>query len=288
MTTKIAILPGRAVIRISGEETLGFLQDLVTANIAGLAPGQSAHAGLLTPQGKILFDFHILATGNGVLIDCAASQADQLLQRLMMYRLRRKLEMSRAEELGVAAAWDGPPPALPEDCVAAPDSRSGQLGSRLVGLKQALEALSDHTAEDYARHRHELGIADADEAGSGELFPHEANYDQFGSVDFSKGCYVGQEVVSRMQHRGTARSRVVPVTTGEPALPQPGTDVMAGGRRIGSIIAAAGASGLAVVRLDRAGQATEAGESLTAGDVAVTLHKPQWAAWELAPGPEAE
>jgi folate-binding Fe-S cluster repair protein YgfZ len=103
MTVFIASLPDRAVIEIKGEDTLPFLQDLVTANVTDLKPGQGVHSALLTPQGKILFDFFILATESGVLIDCAADNAAGLVQRLAMYRLRRALGIDLVGNLAVAA-----------------------------------------------------------------------------------------------------------------------------------------------------------------------------------------
>ena len=120
------------------------------------------------------------------------------------------------------------------------------------------------------------------------MFPREANYDQFGSVDFRKGCYVGQEVVSRMQHRGTARSRIVPVEAAT-ALPAAGAVVIAGERQSGRIVAASGSRGLALVRLDRATAALAGGSGLSVDGIGLTMHKPSWARWaDPASAPEGE
>lgn len=283
MTVFIASLPDRAVIEIKGEDTLPFLQDLVTANVADLQPGQAVHSALLTPQGKILFDFFILAVDGGVLADCAAQDAAGLVQRLTMYRLRRALEIAPVDTLAVAAAWGGADlSALSEGHVFA-DPRNAELGSRVIAPEVVIASISSHPPEAYVDHRYRLGIGDAAEIGSGELFPHEACYDQFATVDFSKGCYVGQEVVSRMQHRGTARSRLVPVD-GASALPAPGAKITANDRQVGTLKGAHGSNGLALIRLDRAAKAHQAGKALSVDGQPVTMHKPAWARWQDAAG----
>lgn len=278
MTVFIANLPDRAVIEIKGEETLAFLQDLVTADVAGLKPGQAAHGALLTPQGKILFDFFIVAVAGGVLIDCAAENAAMLAQKLTMYRLRRALDIDLAAGLAVAAVWgEADVPALDNAHVFA-DPRNVELGSRVIAPSAVVQSISNQPAEAYQDHRYRLGIGDASEIGSGELFPHEACYDQFASVDFSKGCYVGQEVVSRMQHRGTARSRLVPVE-GSADLPAPGAKVTVDDRQVGTLLGSHGSNGLALIRLDRAAKAAKAGKVLSVDGLPISMHKPAWARW---------
>jgi folate-binding Fe-S cluster repair protein YgfZ len=115
MAASLARLDDRAIIEISGEGTLAFLQDLITADVEGLQPGDAAHGGLLTPQGKIMFDFFVLATGGGVLIDCAREQRDALLQRLMMYKLRLPLDIAARDDLSVAVAWQERPDDVPDE-----------------------------------------------------------------------------------------------------------------------------------------------------------------------------
>ncbi len=278
MTVFIASLPDRAVIEIKGAETLAFLQDLVTANVAGLKPGQAAHGALLTPQGKILYDFFIVAVAGGVLLDCAADNAAEFARKLTMYRLRRALEISVAADLAVAAVWgDTDLPPLSDAHVFA-DPRNVELGSRVIAPQAVIESISSQPAESYRAHRYKLGIGDASEIGSGELFPHEACYDQFSSVDFSKGCYVGQEVVSRMQHRGTARSRLVPVDA-IADLPAPGAKVSVDDRQVGTLLGSQGSIGLALIRLDRAAKAAKASKILSVDGQPINMHKPAWAGW---------
>lgn len=278
MTVFIASLPDRAVIEIKGEDTLPFLQDLVTANVADLKPGQGVHSALLTPQGKILFDFFILAIEGGVLIDCAADSAASLVQKLTMYRLRRVLSIDQADNLAVAAAWDEADLSSLSEGYVFPDPRDAAMGSRVIASQAVIASISSQPPESYLEHRYKLGIADAAEIGSGELFPHEACYDQFSSVDFSKGCYVGQEVVSRMQHRGTARSRLVPIDASS-ALPAPGAKVVADDRPVGTLLGTQGSNGLALIRLDRAAKAAQAGKVLSVDGQQITMHKPGWARW---------
>jgi folate-binding protein YgfZ len=278
MAASLARLDDRAIIEISGEGTLAFLQDLITADVEGLQPGDAAHGGLLTPQGKIMFDFFVLATGGGVLIDCAREQRDALLQRLMMYKLRLPLGIAARDDLSVAVAWQERPDDVPDEATCFADPRVASMGWRMIAPAAALGSVSGADGDEYRTARYRIGLADSMEIGSGELFPHEANYDQFGSVNFRKGCYVGQEVVSRMQHRGTARSRIVPVEA-QAALPEPGAPVMAGSRQSGKLIGASGHHGLAVIRLDRAAAAVAAGSGLSVDGVAITMHKPDWASW---------
>jgi folate-binding protein YgfZ len=275
MTILIAHLSDRAIIEVRGEETRGFLQDLVTANVGNLQSGEAAHGGLLTPQGKILFDFFIVATPEGVLIDCEADAAATLAQRLTMYKLRRALAIEVLEPMAVAVAWGGSDLPQLEGAHVYADPRNPELGLRVIAAESVIKSIANQPADAYRAHRYKLGIADSAEIGSGEMFPHEANYDQFGSVDFKKGCYVGQEVVSRMQHRGTARSRIVPVKAGND-LPDAGAKIMAGGKPAGALIGTHATSGLAVIRLDRAAKADN---YLSVDGLAITMQKPSWAKW---------
>ena len=132
MTVFIASLPERTVIEIEGEGTLAFLQDLVTANVAGLSPGEAAHGALLTPQGKILFDFFVLATDDGVLIDCAKDSAASLVQKLTLYRLRRALSIEPLNDLAVAAIWGTSQGYTVDGGRVFADPRNANLGARVI------------------------------------------------------------------------------------------------------------------------------------------------------------
>ena len=277
MTLSIAVLPDRAIMGVEGMEARGFLHSLLTCDVQPLTPGEGAYGALLTPQGKVLFDLFTLATDTGFLLDAAAAAADDLVKRLLMYRLRRKIEIALKADLGVAAIWSGAVASELDGAVVFRDPRAQGLGARAIGPLALLEAAATVDAARYHAHRIALGIADsARDIGSGQFFPHEANLDQLNGVSFTKGCYVGQEVVSRMEHRGTARSRIVPVRFGGPAI-APATEVAAGGRSLGRILSTHEARGLAFLRLDRAAAALTAGEPLMAGETPIAIERPEWA-----------
>jgi tRNA-modifying protein YgfZ len=274
-----SVLPSRAVLRVRGPDARKFLQGLITNDI-GKADGAAAiHAGLLSPQGKILFDFFVVADGDGLLIDAARDKAGALVQRLNFYRLRAEVEIAEEPALAVAAAWGGSP-GLPEGAIAYADPRLAALGIRLLLPKGAdLAALGCEAQPEADYHAFRIGQG-VPEGGHdyafGETFPHEALFDQLNGVDFAKGCYVGQEVVSRMEHRGTARKRIVPVE-GEAALPGSGASVEADGVPIGTLGSVSGASGLALIRLDRAEAVLAAGKPITADGIKLALRRPPFA-----------
>ena len=277
MSHSLTVLPDRAVFEITGEDAKGFLQGLVTSDVEQLATGSAAHAGLLTPQGKIMFDFFVIAQDNGYVIDCASSQTDEIVKRLSFYKLRAKVDIATKTELAVAAVWDEE---VATELLQFNDPRIEKMGQRVIGEPAALEVLSNAIPEDYLAHRIKLGIADTVDIGSSQTFPHEANFDQLGGVSFTKGCYVGQEVVSRMQHRGTARSRIIPVTFHGEINPENG-EIRSNGKKIGQMLSTVRDHGLALVRLDRAKSAREAGDVIEADDKTLTLIKPEWATFEM-------
>jgi tRNA-modifying protein YgfZ len=284
----IARLTDRAVLRVSGSAAPGFLQGLVTNNVEKATEARAVHAGLLTPQGKILFDFFIVADGESFLLDVAKDKAAALAQRLGFYKLRAAVEITPAPDFVVAACW-GALPQLPAGIIAYADPRLPELGIRLLVRPGAALAAVDCAAAsegDYHARRIGLGVPEGGRDYScGDTFPHEAMFDQLDGVDFKKGCFVGQEVVSRMEHRGTARKRIVMIE-GEGPLPEPGAEITAGQAAIGTLGSVSGASGLALLRLDRAEEAKARGDQLRAGDVAVTFSVPSWARFKT-PAPAA-
>jgi folate-binding protein YgfZ len=273
-----SVLPSRAVVRVRGADARKFLQGLITNDIGKAREGEAIHAGLLSPQGKILFDFFVVADGGGLLLDVAKDKVGELVQRLNFYRLRAQVEIAQEPTLAVAAAW-GSSPRLPDGVVAFADPRLAELGVRLLLTKADVTTLGCETASEADYHAVRIGLG-VPEGGRdyafGEAFPHEALFDQLNGVDFAKGCYVGQEVVSRMEHRGTARKRIVPVE-GQAALPQSGTSVEADGVPVGALGSVSGTSGLALIRLDRAEAALAAGQTLDAAGIAVSLRRPAFA-----------
>jgi hypothetical protein len=277
-----ALLSDRAVVLVSGPAASSFLQGLITNDIDKAKPGGAIHAGLLTPQGKILFDFFVVPAGEGFLLEIAKAKAAELVQRLGFYKLRAQVEIAEDPSFTVAAAWGA---RLSDGAIAYADPRLPALGQRILlpaGTSLGNLGCTPATEDEYHAHRIALGVP---EGGSdyafGDAFPHEAMFDQLAGVDFNKGCFVGQEVVSRMEHRGTARKRIVGVE-GEGPLPPSGTDIIAGSAPIGTLGSVSGSSGLALLRLDRAEEAKAAGLPLRAGEVTVGLRIPAWARFKAA------
>ncbi|HET7335005.1 MAG TPA: hypothetical protein VFI93_07795 [Rhizomicrobium sp.] len=270
--TKIAILEDRAVIAVQGAEAHGLLNGLVTNDLEPLASGKPVYAALLTPQGKVQFDFLIVkgAGENEYLLDCAADAADRLLKRLTLYRLRAKVVLER-RDMRVAAAWNGEA-ALPGISYA--DPRLTALGSRAL-VSAGEEPETNATADDYTAHRLSLGVPQAADFGFETCFALEADLADLNAISFTKGCYVGQELTARMKHRGTARKRLLLVQS-DAALPDAGTNLTTDGKAIGEILSVHGATGFALVRLDRLAEAGDA--PIMAGETTVSVIKPAWLA----------
>lgn len=297
-----AYLPDRGVVRITGPEAGAFLDRLLTADIAALAPGRATLAALLSPQGKILVDMLVAAVpeeeDGGYLIDCPRGLAADLAAKLVLYRLRAKVTIADlSDALGVAAVWDGPAPEE-LDAFAYADPRLEDaglegagldgLGMRLIAPREALAGLGE--ADAYHARRIALGVPEGGkDYAYADAFPHEALLDQLGGVSFTKGCYVGQEVVSRMEHRNAARTRVVPLVFPDGVVASDGLEIVAGGRGLGRMGSGANGRGLALLRLDRVADAMAAGEPLLAGGLPFRLEKPAFARFGF-PGeaPEAK
>ncbi len=273
---RIAELSERGVVAAGGPDARKFLNDLITAEI-GRADGGAVYGGLLTPQGKILFDFIVFADGDRFLFDLPRNLAADFIRRLGFYRLRAKVEIADLSgELSVLAAWGGAV-APPVDGLVAADPRLPALGFRAIVWRGGATAAGHDPAgdADYHAHRIALGIPEGGkDFAFGEAYPHDADMDQLGGVDFDKGCYIGQEIVSRMEHRGTARRRFI-IAEGK-ALTA-GAEILAGDRAIGTLGSTSGDIGLALVRLDRAREAMDKGVPITAAGVPVALTLPPWA-----------
>ena len=262
------LLEDRSVIVLSGPEARPFLQGLITNDVEKVGPGRAIYAALLTPQGKVLFDF-LIAEGDGALmLDCRRDSRDALIKRLMSYRLRTKVQIEAREQLAVLAGLTGTPAIRG---VTFPDPRLPALGHRTIGT---VAEIPDGTVktEAYQAHRLQLGVPEAGDFGSDRMFALDADLDELHAVDFEKGCYVGQELTARMKHRGTARKRLL-VVTGAATLPATG-ELRSNGRGIGELISTYGQRGFALVRLDRLEEAM--GTDIDAGGVRVAVTKQDW------------
>jgi len=190
-------LTDRALIRLSGEDVRGFLQGLVTSDVAGELP---VWAGLLTPQGKCLFDFIVWRDGDDFLLDCEAEAADDLIKRLSIYRLRRRIAIARDDSLAVHWTTGG--------TEGSPDPRLPELGKRWLGSP-------DGAATGWLEHRLRLGVCEG-RAEVGDLLWLECNAAELNGVSFSKGCFVGQENTARMNWRQKINRRLVVIETETP------------------------------------------------------------------------
>jgi len=281
-----ALLPERGVVKVSGDDARRFLNGLATNDIGKLAPGAACFAALLTPQGKIIVDFIVAKAaaedGDGFFLDCPRSLAPALVEKLNFYKLRAGITVENlSDALGVLAVWDGS--GSSEYGLNYADPRLAALGWRVIlPPNVAAEATGDLgarlvEAESYDAHRIALGIPrGGHDFAYGDAFPHEADMDQLGGVDFDKGCYIGQEVVSRVEHRASARNRVVPVGFDDFG-PMPGLPVMAGDKPVGVSGSSAKDKGLALLRLDRVADALATATPLTCGGIALRVVKPAWA-----------
>jgi folate-binding protein YgfZ len=265
-------LPDRAIVTVSGQDAQDFLQALITTDLGTLEEGEAKPGALLTPQGKILFDFLVTRDGEAIRLEAGADQADGLLKRLTMYKLRLPITLTVTSPAAVSIRFEETP--------------GGYRDTRFAGAGHAVyrvygEDTGTTATDEYERLRVASGIAVAgSDYALQDAFPHDVLMDKSGALSFKKGCYVGQEVVSRMQHRGTARKRVV-IVTADAALPPTGTPLTVKDRPIGTLGTVIGRSALAIVRIDKAGQAMASGEAILAGDVSVTLALPAWTGLEF-------
>lgn len=256
-TPTAVVLPDRAVLRLSGDEAVSFLQGLVTNDVEHVPEGGAVYAALLTPQGKFMFDFFVVRQGGDILLETSAARSADLLKRLTLYKLRAKIELSIDKALGVAAFWGAHTPPAEALAVYA-DPRHAGMGMRAIlapegaadRLRQAGYAIQDETV--YHQHRLSLGVGEAPyDVVPEKSFPLEVNFDEMNAVDFKKGCFVGQEVTSRTKRRGSVRKRLIPCRVNG-GLPAPGSDVLAGERVVGTVYSGSEelGSAFALLRLD--------------------------------------
>ena len=294
----LIILDDRGVLSVKGPDTRGFLQALISNDIDKVDPQRAIYASLLTPQGKFLHDFFIATApdGSGVLIDCEGDRLDDLLRRLAMYRLRARVELedvSDAHDVIVAPGPDAPrefglqpepgSARLHAGGVVFTDPRLPAMGVRaMLPAGAGIAALSAEgfavaTADDYQRLRLRHGLPDGSRDIIVEKYlPLECGFDELHAIDYDKGCYVGQELTARTHHRGKIRKRLMPVIVDGP-LPEPGTPVLRGGRKVGEIRSGAEGRAIALIRIEHLENAAQESAAFTAGAAQVTPVKPEWA-----------
>ncbi|MBI3699307.1 MAG: folate-binding protein YgfZ [Afipia sp.] len=280
---KAAFLPDRGVIKVSGDDARRFLDGIVTTNVNLVRPGLARFGALLTPQGKIVADFLITEAsggqGGGFLLDCAKALSKPLADRFGIYKLRAKVGVENlSDALGVLAVWDGEPAMKPD--LAFADPRNEKLGWRILVpedlAQKAAAAIGAELVESsiYESHRIACGVPRGGmDFIYNDAFPHEANMDRLHGVDFEKGCYVGQEVVSRMEHRGTARTRIIKIRV-DGSAPEIGATIVAGEKPVGVMGSSANGIGLALLRIDRVGDALDANLPLSAGGIPLSVADP--------------
>lgn len=266
------LLSHRSIVSVSGAEAELFLNGILTASTTGIGAGEIRYGGLLTPQGKLIADMLVARDRDAILLDCAASAAAVVIKRLNMFKLRAAIMIEERFDLG-AIAFDG-----------APDPRDPRAPHRRI-VARASFAAGDPA--EYHTARIAAGLAEQDvDFASEEVFPADINMDLTNGVDFRKGCFVGQEVVSRMKRRGTARRRTLKATVAADA-PTP-SSVLANGFEIGLLTSVSGGLGLARLRIDRMAEALAKNEDITVSGQEIIFDRPAWLADELAALSEAK
>lgn len=266
-----AHLNDRALVRIAGPDWRNFLQGLITQDVETIAPGEVRYGAMLTPQGKLLYDMFLWPDDEGVTLDVQADTREAMIKRLAMHRLRAKATIEPLDGQ-VYALWSAAQ--APSHWLH--DPREAGLGWRTIGSV----APGDVTLVDalaYDAHRLSCGVGDlARDSLIDKVYAVEANLDLLNGVDFKKGCFVGQEITSRMKRRGTVKTRLIPIRF-EGQAPRPGAEVLNGDLRAGEMRSGGDGQALALLRLDRA-----RGGALSVEGRTVALAVPPWLSSTLA------
>ncbi|MET0406831.1 MAG: folate-binding protein [Hyphomicrobium sp.] len=271
---QLARLADRGVVRVRGRDSEKLLQDLVTNDLDRLGANAARYAGLLSPQGKILFDFFVVRHGDGFLLDVARAKTVELTKRLTMYKLRADVEITDVSESFTAfAAWGADSEKLIEGRdITFADPRHPALGLRLLDEIKADGArplTENDSQQSYDSHRVEIGVPEGGKDYEfGDAYPHEADFDLFNGVSFTKGCFVGQEIVARMQNKSVVRKRAIRISGSAPLTSR--LEILLGSVPVGTIGTVDGSNAIAMLRLDRAVEAEQKNQKLTAGGVIVT------------------
>ena len=258
------------MLRVAGEEAGAFLDGLLTNDVSAATPEHSVYAALLTPQGKLIADVVAHRGPDGaLLLDVAQQHAAGLVQRLTMYRLRRAIQIADVSDALTVEIYTDAQAGLPPD----PRNPEGALGARVLTATPAQDAAP---LAEYEAFRIGAGVPDpAVDAGPEEVFALEALLEELNGVDFAKGCFVGQENVSRMKRRATTRRKFCRIAF-EGEAPAYGASIVAGPATLGEVRSGIPGRAIALLRLDRAFEAIRAGTPLLAGDTTIRLDPPDW------------
>lgn len=276
------LVTDRAVVSLTGPDAASFLAGLVTATVDPRPDARAVFGALLTPQGKVAFDFFLVHVADGLLIDVARDLRDGLVKRLGLYKLRARVAVAAVPHVVAVIAPDAEPPA--NALAAYADPRGAELGIRVILPEGA--TLADGFDVEAARIAAAVPKGGVDFA-YGDVFPADVNMDVLGGVDFAKGCFVGQEVVARMKHRGTPRWRTLAVSGAAP-LPPAGTALTIAGKPAGTLGASRDGVGLALVRIDRVAEARRSGLDLVADGHVLQAALPTYASFGWPDGAAAD
>jgi folate-binding protein YgfZ len=286
----------RSLISLEGEGVREFLQRLITCDCKALKQDEMAYGALLTPQGKISFDFFVFTTLQGVMIDVAQNERDALLKKLSLYRLRSPIIIEAKEDILVFACDAQDYSILDKEAFGLKahrvfqDPRHKAMGCRIYG-KMLPKITIDTQPYLYHQQRIQLGLSElGQDYESSQVYPHEVLMDQYegaSNIVGHKGCYVGQEVVSRMKHRATVRKRMIKIAA-ESELPPLGTDIIAGEKKIGQMGSHANHKGLGLIRLDRLNTALQNESPIICGEMNISAELPDWVNFTLNENNEHE
>jgi folate-binding protein YgfZ len=268
-------LPTRHIIQITGTEAKPFLQSLVSVDVIKIAESTAVYGLLLTPQGKILHDMFILSVNDALLIDVEANQAEMLLKRLHLYKLKRDVVLQIAKDWRVAVMFGESNKKMSlENAIVVDDPRLKALGKRIYASQNIhAEAIgaAEKAAEDYEVFCTHLGVPNGADIAADSYFAFDFDMDDLHAIDYTKGCYVGQEVTARMHYRGVPKKGVYQISAMDDLLPESGTEISCTGKAAGVCIRTIGTQGIAVLRHEFAAGA------LFADSIAIHATRPKWA-----------
>ncbi|EJF86664.1 YgfZ/GcvT domain-containing protein [Bartonella rattimassiliensis] len=262
-------LKNRAIIKITGEEATDFLQSLITTDVKKISPQEMFPGALLSPQGKILADFLIGKKEDGYLIDITMSLADTLYKRLLLYKLRKKIEIIQPFQKLVTVSWNNKTDTLNFDSSFV-DKRFPQQ-EKIIRIYGKMPFLASEYNDMWNQLRIRYAIAESGQDYEiGKVFPHDINYDQINGLAFNKGCYIGQEIVSRMHHRRAARRRILIIKSQGELIPQ--SNIEAGTKVLGHLGTCVTNEALALMRIDHVKDAMDHNILFTVKNIPVTIH----------------